>query len=523
MEFISIKRNTICIDKIIEEYHLSPVAYLKLIVAELMEKHQVVFVGNKIDELVYLIILLKTRVTNSKTLSNSKIFNDVEIKVNQEVKEFCFVKELYKFLKSDVEYQEFLYLYVWIVSTSIGDYHNEVYTDSTLIFLIKEVMNHFKALSASNFDNYDEAFIQLYSHFKPAYFRLMYNLPIYNPLTSKIKNEYFELYSLVKRSLEPFESYIKKHIPDDEIAFLTMHFATFFKTNVTKDKQKFKAAVICTNGIAGSLLLYNELTKLMPELDFDFPMDYLNFKKAANEYDIIFTTYNSKDLYHFNCPILQVNVVMSEVEKKELLMLVKKHLGEKAVKQIEKVDDIINIIKKYLNITQLNEQKLKKDITDILLTKKYSVDNNIHLKDLIELDQIFFDDNSKSWAQLIDKMGKVLVDKNYISDKYLKKINYLSLYDSFVIAPLIAIPHTDLKQEVYKTSISFCVLDKEKTLLGSDKKVRYVFLLAACDNHNHLMAMNELLSVFSDERFYSACENKDLELLMKVFSLNIFK
>ncbi|MFN1906230.1 PRD domain-containing protein [Clostridioides difficile] len=72
-------------------------------------------------------------------------------------------------------------------------------------------------------------FKQLYSHFRPAYYRLLFKLPIYNPICEKVKEEYKLVYRIVSNAMKEFCGLFGEEIQEEELAYLTMHFATLFQ------------------------------------------------------------------------------------------------------------------------------------------------------------------------------------------------------------------------------------------------------------------------------------------------------
>lgn len=81
-------------------------------------------------------------------------------------------------------------------------------------------------------------------------------------------------------SQKPLVNTYRIEIPDDEVAFLTMHFVLLLNIGKQQETNKPKACVVCSNGIAGSIISYNELIRLFPNLEFDLPIDYYDYKKS---------------------------------------------------------------------------------------------------------------------------------------------------------------------------------------------------------------------------------------------------
>ena len=94
--------------------------------------------------------------------------------------------------------------------------------------MVGKIMTRFEYLSGVHYQDREEIFIQLYSHFRPAYYRLLFKLPIFNPLCDKVKEEYGELYQLMEETMKPFHVIFGEEIQSGEIAYLTMHFASIY-------------------------------------------------------------------------------------------------------------------------------------------------------------------------------------------------------------------------------------------------------------------------------------------------------
>lgn len=236
-------------DIFINDFYLDDFNYSKIYISNLAKKHKIRFVENRLIEFIYIFIFLNTRMQNEK-YSSDEIVGLMDIDAMSYMKEYKFSYELLKkynttenITKADVNY-----IAAWILGISFGDI-NEDTKDCVLISdLIGKMMTRFESLSGVHYKNTEEIFIQLYSHFRPAYYRLLFKLPIFNPVCDKVKEEYPELYQLVEQTMKPFNIIFGEEIPAGEIAYLTMHFSTIYsgKKGVNIAKQK-TALVVCSN------------------------------------------------------------------------------------------------------------------------------------------------------------------------------------------------------------------------------------------------------------------------------------
>ncbi|MDK6430191.1 PRD domain-containing protein, partial [Enterococcus faecalis] len=64
--------------------------------------------------------------------------------------------------------------------------------------------------------------IKLLNHFKPAYYRIKYDLSTGNVLYDKIRSEYNVLHNFVCQSISPLERFFQTEISDEEIAYITL-------------------------------------------------------------------------------------------------------------------------------------------------------------------------------------------------------------------------------------------------------------------------------------------------------------
>ncbi|WP_207670937.1 PRD domain-containing protein [Caloramator sp. E03] len=106
---------------------------------------------------------------------------------------------------------------------------------------------------------------------------------MYNPLCEKVKEEYKELYKLVSETMKPFSELFDQDIPEDELAYLTVHFgAILFNGKESIIPPKKTALIVCSGGIGSSAILYTELKNLFPELNFLYPIELSRLKTLVS-------------------------------------------------------------------------------------------------------------------------------------------------------------------------------------------------------------------------------------------------
>ncbi|MCF6464945.1 PTS sugar transporter subunit IIA [Clostridium sp. Cult2] len=136
-------------------------------------------------------------------------------------------------------------------------------------------------------------------------------------------------------------------------------------------------------------------------------------------------------------------------------------------------------------------------------------------------DNINFMDGIFSWEESIELGARPLLEKGYITPKYIKDIitNINKNGSYIVIVPGIAMPHARNEGGVIKTGISFLKL-KNHTVFPDDKKVNILLTLAAKDNSEHLELLSNLSSILIDEeireRFKDADTKEEVISLIKM-------
>lgn len=163
-----------------------------------------------------------------------------------------------------------------------------IYYDSVLLGkLIKKVI---KAVSSKlNIDFTDDfsLFQGLLAHMEPSIYRLQQNLDLYNPLTNEIKKKYPVLFIAVKDSLE--KEFEDIDFPDDEIAFVVLHFGSAMLMN--EEKIRINAVVVCPTGIGASRMLASRIKKELMEITHVEILSIKDFRTAnLSEFDIVIST-----------------------------------------------------------------------------------------------------------------------------------------------------------------------------------------------------------------------------------------
>ncbi len=160
-------------------------------------------------------------------------------------------------------------------------------------------------------------------HLKPALYRIKHNMGISNPLLHKVKGDYPELFAIVKHAMR--KTFHELIVPDEEIAYVVMHFGSVLLGNVRNSD--IKALVICSSGIGTSKMLATKLRQAFPELQqvrnislFELP------QMDINEYPLIISTIPLPDFYG---EYIIVSPILTKDEIEKIKPYITKHTQQK--------------------------------------------------------------------------------------------------------------------------------------------------------------------------------------------------
>ncbi|MCF0147960.1 MAG: transcription antiterminator [Clostridium sp.] len=511
-KILSTNREGKILTSLIEKYNLDSYEYSMDIILKLANKHNMTFVEDRLQDFIYIYIFLKARIT-SKGNEDFSIPKLSDISLMESMKEHDFVKDLLEnqgALK-DIKAFDLDYISAWIIGISVGDINNKTADMAIISKMVIKIMRRFENISGFSYINHEKVFEQLYSHIRPAYYRLLFKFPIDNPLCDRIKDEYKELYKLVKETMKPFNEIFEQEIPEDELGYLTIHFgAILFNEREIKAADKKIALITCSAGIGTSALLYAEIKNLFPELEVLEPIKISNLKDVKEQVDLIFTTAYCDDILKLQKPIIKVNPVMTVKEKNSVKREVGILLGNWYLKQ-PKVDEVISIIKKHCEIK--SEALLKSELMAYFFKlenfESYS-NTKMKLSEMISGNLILFKVKANNLEEAIRNSAKSLVENNIVAEEYVDAmVNHaIDSKSEIVITKNVALPHAKPEYGAKKTAMGIGVLENPVNFGSSaNDPVKYVFSLSSLDHKKHLQAMAELLELLEDKEFYNILDN----------------
>jgi len=260
----------------------------------------------------YLEIVVHTVITLQRIESNFSIEPNHGLSENELAAEYEVMLKIAKVLeeKFDLAFseQDILYLAQILKGTKLWGVQDAPYERIVLAQRIKNVIHAVSEQIHVDLTDDFSLFQGLLAHMEPSLFRMKQGMESFNPLKEEIKRKYPVLFMAVQNSVEAEFGEIP-HFPEDEIAFIALHFGSALV--LQEENLSIKALVICPTGIGTSKMLASRVKKEIPEID---TIDISSIKEIGEkldleDYDVILSTVR---LPFISTEYVLVNPLLSE-------------------------------------------------------------------------------------------------------------------------------------------------------------------------------------------------------------------
>lgn len=402
------------------------------------------------------------------------------------------------------DHSEICYLSSWILGQSVGDINSDSADKTMILELVERLVFRFERLAGIQFDDRKQILQQLYGHLRPTYYRMLFKLPIINHFVDKTMNIYRDMFYLVKETFSIFEAIFDDKIPNEEIALLTLHFASVLERQENKSYVKrYKGIVVCPNGIGSSAIVYTELKNILSDMLIIGPVDLESLSQYdVEEYDMIFSTVNRQELFSLNKPVFIVNPIMTTNEKYDMIKSVYTEIGHTSFR-LPSVTKIEGIIEKYATIS--DRDGLRSELVKYLSNRQVAMDSQkiIRLSDLIKDEYVQLDVSAKTWEEALAIAIRPLMETGVVDKIYYEEILKNSRHSDYqMIVPGISMPHAKPIYGSNGLSMSFVRLKESIPIDSSNGFLKYMFVLSAIDNRLHVNAMTDFLQLISDYKYF---------------------
>ncbi|UXH46265.1 BglG family transcription antiterminator [Rossellomorea vietnamensis] len=375
------------------------------------------------------------------------------------------------------------------------------YTEQELSGLkevVQRMIHDFQLYSCVVFDDKQGLEENLISHIKPTFYRLKYGLSIANDLADSIQTTYPDIFHLTKRVMRHLELYVGKAVPDEEAAYITLHFGGWLTKEKKKVETKFKALIVCENGIGTSNMLRTQLENLIAGLNVITTLSMRDYRTNEYEADIIFSTNYIKEK---DIPVIHVPAILTNSEKERVMQRMNELFDSKPSEK-NRTELLMDVIKRHATIHE--EAALKRELVQLLeqTTPTIKELRKPMLNELLTEQTIQLKDRVTDWEEAIKVASQPLVDQQAIRPDYVEAMitNVKELGPYIVIAPNIAIPHARPETGVEQLGMSFLRLEEPVYFSEKEKhRAQLIIVLAAIDNQTHLKALSQLTELLSNE------------------------
>lgn len=473
---------------------------LKLIENEL----NTLYVNNMIEKLSILIQYSKNDLKPEDLKFDEATFNS---------KEYELVNKYFDNM-SDME-KQYITLYLMSGRSQIINEYKISNTEYPAIKqLAVKMVDKFEQTVCVEFDNKEKLIKNIMYHIICSVNRYKYGWLEVNELTDQIIEKYPEYFYFSELVVSSLKNEFTYPITNDEIAYFVLHFGAHIR-NYGYKQHKLRVVLVCPNGISTTAMLVKEIEELALDLEILDIVSKDKMKEYDKEFDLIVSTVNITSKY----PVLKVHPVFTDVDKNSIISYIN---GQKEKNYIN--SDLLVLMNK---LDKYILKSKKTDVEEILSNylkhktiSKYKVQSKglISLKELINKDVITISHDDLLWEKAVILCGLPLLQNNDIRIDYINKtIHYLKKdgpYSAFPNNMLIA--HAKCEDGVKNLSVSI-LISKKGVSFSDDVNIKFIVLLATPDNKSHLRVLNELVEIFSDNKFVEEIDK--LTSIDKIYAL----
>lgn len=476
------------------------------------------FTDEKLSTMPYDLLLVLRRIDMGKAV---KSFN-IEYKEISHTKEYQAAEALLH--DADIPEQERLFITLHLLSANV--YWAEMLTEENIPHLeqaLDEMLSLFERTACISLQERAELLNKLLLHVTPAYYRIKYHLTEADNIESFIKEDYKELFHLIKQSTAPLERLIGSNIPENEIAYLTILIGGWMRRQGESLDEKVKAIVVCPKGISVSRLMYSELKELFPELVFLDSLSVREFYEYTLDFDVIF----SPVFLETEKKLFLASSYLKREEKTRLRRQVMMEVQGYVPHEMN-IEEMLEIIKKHADVE--NESQLSKDLyryinpEDVKSNGQHHEKLSLNLSELITLDDITIMKSVDSFEKAIRHSARPIVESAHIEPRYVEAMIAENNSDEsyIIIGEGVVIPHAAPENGVNDVSMGLLKIDDGIEFSG--EIIHLVVVIAAVDKQQHLKALLQLKDLAQSKSarnsVFNANSEEEIHELLQKYSID---
>ena len=439
-------------------------------------------------------------------------FEDLKKQEMESRKEYHLVEKYFPYL---IE-KEKIYLCIHLLGGRIATSSEDIFenTPNAMAYEItKALVSEFEKVACVSFERREELERQLFVHINSSMYRYQYGIQNLDSLNQDIMREYPDLFEITKIVSRYLEKQIGLPIPENEVAYLALHFGAYLPISKSKS-EKIRVLIVCANGISTGNMLKREMKKMFSEVEIVGIKAATQIHNVQETCDLIVSTVKLKSVV----PVIQVHPILTGRDKEVLV----RHFKLKNKHESIHSNEIFSIVKRY--ISEENYEKVQKLIEAYLQNGEGTryLDSDQQRKSLLELIEpakIEIHENTCRWTQSLWMAGDHLMEIGSINASYIESIisqlryygPYMFIASRVILAhskPEAGVNHLDCAIHFFKQPIEFSETDKASV----------VVVLAAEDQESHLKILHDIMTIFEDDEVIEEIlALKSVEDILKLF------
>lgn len=453
------------------------------------------------------------------SLSQLSLFIDfIKIRVNTRhaLSAYKFTEEAkklpyYEAIKDIVHFKlnEYEQAYITTYISSLSSLNQEV-NEEKIRHMADKIISQFEYRISVPIEDKDKIRKNLVRHLSSSYNRIKFRFPVNNPMLLEIKSKYKNIFLITKSIIENMSNFPELiGISEEEVAFIAIYFGAYLKSQEKRlQYQGNQVLIVCHNGLTISKSLEMQIYRHLPFIDVVASIPIKDIKGFDEKYDHIISTVELKEFEN----VIVVNPILTKYDIGSIMERV--FMYSPHIERIN-IQDIMRLIRNHADIT--DEDKLRKEIENVLYHLDKSETEKPELKDLITKDKIQIVERVKNWKEAIGMAARPIIKDKSITNQYVKAmIDTIEEKGPYVVlADRFALPHASVEDGVRRLSMSMLIIKEPVDLRG--KLVNIMMVLAPIDNSLHLKALGSLFELFSDEKHIRAIiESSTIEHILKL-------
>ncbi|SFL94500.1 HTH domain-containing protein [Gracilibacillus orientalis] len=289
---------------------------------------------------IYMIVMMKRLKTNHIIeISKDRVSFITKKQEFQWIEKL--VEELEDIFLIKVPDHEKVYLTMQFLGAKFQERHEDVSAsvDKQAEWIAEVLTKRLSVLALMPFGNDETLKEGLKVHLYSVLNRLTYELPVQNPLASDIKQMYPFMFDALITALQDMEEELPFKIPEDEVAFLTLHYQASVERIRGERQLNKKIVIVCHMGIGVSEILRSKIATSFHETDIIaiLPQNKLQTFLKERSVDLIVSTVPLDDIV---IPHVTVTPLFNENDKNKLRNVLKGKVESQGVSD--------SILKSYL-------------------------------------------------------------------------------------------------------------------------------------------------------------------------------